>query len=58
MRQLKFYWDGEQIRDRETGSEWSVSGLAVSGELEGTQLAGPVSFNHFGYSWSVFKDEY
>lgn len=57
-RELSFFWDGEQIRDRETGSEWSVSGLAVSGELEGTQLAGPVSFNHFGYSWSVFKGEY
>jgi hypothetical protein len=52
-RELSFFWDGEQIRDRETGSEWSVSG-----ELEGTQLAGPVTFNHFGYSWSVFKGEY
>ena len=57
-RQLNFYRDGEKIRDRETGSEWSVSGLAVAGELEGTRLAPIVSLRHFGFSWQVFESEY
>lgn len=57
-RELSFYRDGDRIRDRETGSIWALSGVALSGELEGRQLESPLSFQHFGYSWHVFKDEY
>jgi uncharacterized protein YbaR (Trm112 family) len=35
---LRFYWDGESIRDRETQSLWEPSGLAVQGPLEGQSL--------------------
>ncbi|MDY7027272.1 MAG: hypothetical protein SVR04_03130, partial [Spirochaetota bacterium] len=52
---LHFYWDGVKIRDRETESVWSLSGQAVSGELQGSQLEPLVSVTHFGYSWAVFR---
>ncbi len=57
-RSLTFYHDGQEIRDRETDSLWSLGGVAVDGELQGRRLESPVSFQHFGYSWFVFKDEY
>jgi len=57
-RELSFYRAGGQIKDRETGSVWSLGGVALSGELKGRRLQSPLSFQHFGYSWYVFKDEY
>ena len=52
---LTFQWDGEAIRDEETGSRWSVSGRAIDGPLAGAQLESPVSINHFWFSWNAFQ---
>ncbi len=52
---LDFYYDGSNIRDRSTGSVWSISGIATDGELEGTQLDSPVAVNHFWFSWNAFR---
>jgi hypothetical protein len=52
---LEFYHDGSKIRDRSTGSTWSVSGIATEGELAGTQLDSPVAVNHFWFSWNAFR---
>jgi hypothetical protein len=54
---LTFHFDGNQVTDEETGSEWNVLGQAVSGPLAGSQLAPVVSINHFWFSWAAFKPE-
>ena len=54
---LTFSYDGSNILDDQTGSEWSVLGQALSGELEGTQLEPVVAVNHFWFSWAAFKPE-
>ncbi len=46
-----------RFRDRETGSEWNLSGRAVKGELEGTQLTEIVHGNHFWFAWGVFRPD-
>jgi hypothetical protein len=43
------------ITDVETGSHWNLAGIAVSGELIGTQLSPVVHANHFWFAWAVFK---
>ncbi len=35
----------------------NLLGLAIDGELEGTQLEPMVHANHFWFSWAVFKPE-
>ena len=45
------------ITDVETGSVWNLVGIAVSGELEGTQLAPVIHASHFWFAWAVFKPE-
>ena len=37
-RELTFYLEEDQIRDRETGSAWNLAGRALSGELAGSEL--------------------
>jgi hypothetical protein len=54
---LTFGFDGGQITDEETGSEWNVLGQAVSGPLAGSQLTPVVGINHFWFSWAAFKPE-
>jgi hypothetical protein len=54
---LAFSFDGEEIIDDQTGSEWDVFGKAVSGELAGSQLEPVVSVNHFWFSWAAFRPE-
>jgi hypothetical protein len=56
-RRLAFYHDGEHIRDRETGSIWTISGKSVQGELEGSQLSSPLTINHFWFSWHAFRGD-
>ncbi len=57
-RTLTFEPDGNgRFRDRETGSTWHLSGRAVEGELEGTQLTEVVHGNHFWFAWGVFRPE-
>jgi hypothetical protein len=45
------------ITDTETGSVWNLVGVAVSGELEGTQLEPVIRAVHFWFAWVVFRPE-
>jgi hypothetical protein len=45
------------IRDLETGSEWSVTGIAIAGELAGRQLEPVVHGNHFWFAWAAFTPD-
>ncbi len=48
---------GTPITDRETGSTWSITGLATEGEMAGTQLARVVSADHLWFSWAAFNPD-
>ena len=59
-RRLTFRRDGGEdgpIRDRETGSTWSVAGLAIDGELKGARLKPVVHGDHFWFAWAAFSPE-
>jgi hypothetical protein len=59
-RQLTFARDGGEgapIRDRETGSTWSVAGIATDGELAGSRLEPVVHGDHFWFAWAAFSPE-
>jgi hypothetical protein len=45
------------VIDAETGSTWSVTGLATAGPLAGTQLEPVVHGNHFWFAWAAFSPE-
>jgi uncharacterized protein DUF3179 len=49
--------DDDRFRDRETGSLWDITGLAIEGELAGTQLEDLVHGNHFWFAWGTFRPE-
>jgi hypothetical protein len=56
-RPLTFHRDGganAPIVDSETGSTWSVTGLATAGPLKGTQLDPVVHGDHFWFAWAAF----
>ena len=56
-QRLTFRRDGgpeAPIVDRETGSTWSVTGLAMAGTLTGTQLEPVVHGDHFWFAWAAF----
>lgn len=46
-----------RITDRETGSTWSVSGLATEGPLAGTSLEPVVHGDHFWFAWAAFQPD-
>ena len=48
---------GNRFTDTATGSTWNLEGLAVSGPLEGTQLAYVPSFTTEWYGWAAFHPE-
>jgi hypothetical protein len=48
---------GSPIRDRETGSTWSVTGKAMDGELAGRSLKPLVHGDHFWFAWAAFSPE-
>lgn len=54
---LTFAFNGDQITDEETGSDWNVLGQAVSGPLAGSKLTPVVGINHFWFSWVAFRPE-
>lgn len=41
--------------DEETGSTWNLAGVAVSGELAGTQLERIVHLDTFWFAWSTYR---
>jgi hypothetical protein len=53
-RVLSFRLDNGVIVDDETNSIWSPFGIALDGELEGTQLTLLASGLHFWFAWHVF----
>ncbi len=54
---LIFEVAGDGFADLETGSLWTLSGVAIEGPLSGSQLKRLVAGEHFWFSWSVFKPE-
>ena len=51
---LTFLWSTAGITDLETGSQWSILGTALSGELEGTELELIPHRNEFWFAWQAF----
>lgn len=49
-RILTFEQRGGVLTDKETGSKWSASGLATSGELKGTQLTELPVTRHYAFA--------
>ncbi len=45
------------IRDRETGSRWSIAGVAVEGPLQGNSLQQLGAWNYFWFSWAALHPE-
>ena len=54
-RVLDFAPRGGKVFDRQTDSEWSLLGRAVSGPLRGRRLAPAASGVHFAFAWLVFN---
>ncbi len=46
-----------RYRDRETSSEWSMTGRAETGPLAGQRLTPVVHGNHFWFAWAAFKPD-
>ncbi len=55
-RTLHFVYAGDgRFRDEETGSTWTVTGTAVGGTLEGTQLDRMRHGDYFAFAWLAFR---
>lgn len=55
---LTFEVVDEAIRDVETGSEWSLDGMAVSGTMAGAQLeTHPTAYTAFWRAWAAFSPD-
>ena len=46
-----------RFADRQTGSTWDITGLAVEGPLSGARLEVAPSVQHFIFSWAAFHPE-
>ena len=53
-RELTFTKEGDLFRDRETASEWTLLGEAISGPLAGSRLRLAVHRNEFWFVWGAF----
>ncbi len=57
-RTLTFsYTDDGRFRDEETGSTWTVTGEAIDGPLEGTQLDRLQHGDYFAFAWFAFRPD-
>lgn len=57
-RSLTFRASGRtQFSDRETGSRWSLAGLAVEGPLKGTRLSALPHQDAFWFAWAAFQPD-
>jgi len=54
---LNFKKSKESIIDAETGSTWSMTGVATSGPLQGTQLQAVEHSIYFWFAWAAFYPE-
>jgi hypothetical protein len=46
-----------RIQDLETGSTWSIAGVATEGPLAGSRLEPVVHGDHFWFAWAAFSPE-
>ncbi len=57
-RTLTFSPSGQtEFTDRETGSRWTLAGLAVAGPLEGSRLTALPHQDAFWFAWAAFQPE-
>ena len=49
------YVDDGHFRDQETGSTWTITGMAIDGPLEGAQLEQVQHGNYFAFAWFAFR---
>ena len=54
-RALEFTIDGDDVQDTETGSTWTVLGIATDGPLAGTRLSPVSAENGLWFAWAAFK---
>ncbi len=54
---LTFEASGSQFVDAETGSQWSITGRALEGELAGSQLTAVPHLDTFWFSWSSYRGQ-
>lgn len=45
------------FRDRQTGSEWNLNGVAIAGPLAGEHLDPIATFTAFWFAWASFNPE-
>lgn len=53
-RSLTFQNLNGTFRDRETGSQWTLTGRATSGPLKGQVLRAVTHANHFWFAWAAY----
>jgi hypothetical protein len=53
-RELTFAPVGDGFRDAETGSTWSLAGMALSGPLEGARLRPIEHLDTFWFAWAAY----
>lgn len=56
-RELTFLMDEAELIDEQTGTSWSFDGLALEGELAGSQLEAIIPVKGFWFSWVAFHPE-
>ncbi len=56
-RMLTFASSGSQFFDTETGSQWSITGRALDGEFEGSQMTAVPHLDTFWFSWSAYRGQ-
>ncbi len=54
-QELSLAADGDHFVDSETGSVWNVAGVAISGELAGTQLERVPHLDTFWFAWATYR---
>ena len=54
---LTFSASDGTLTDAETGTQWNYDGLAVSGELEGSQLEAVPTVKGFWFAWFAFHQQ-
>ena len=54
---LTFALDGSDFVDEQTGSRWTILGVATEGPLAGRRLEPIVAVNHFWFSWVAFQPD-
>lgn len=49
--------EGGDFLDRETGSRWTIAGVAVEGPLEGSRLERVEHLDTFWFAWSTYRPD-